>query len=122
MLSAIGDARLRDGDILRAEAAFGESVRMLHRSGAHQRLPWPIAGLAALSADQGQTVRAVTLWAAVRALRATTASADHRLVLEMWRSRVEAASAKLPVSARAAAEKAGGDMNVDAAVAFALSD
>ena len=122
VLSAIGDARLRDGDIVRAEAAFGESVRMLHRSGANQRLPWPIAGLAALSADQGQTVRAVTLWAAVRALRATTASADHRLVLEMWRSRVEAASANLSVSARAAAEKAGGDMNVDAAVAFALSD
>jgi non-specific serine/threonine protein kinase len=122
VLSAIGDAHLFGGDGVRAELAFAESVRLLYGTGAHQRLPWPLAGLAAVSADRGEVIRAATLWSAVSALRAQTNSGDHTMTLKLIRERVEAACARLSEAARTAAERAGRAMNTDETVAFALAD
>jgi tetratricopeptide (TPR) repeat protein len=121
VLSTIGDALLFEDDLVGAEAAFTESLGVLHRTGAHQRVPWPLAGLAAVSAARGEGVRAVTLWSAVGALRAKTDSSDHMMTLKLFRDRVEGACAQISEAARAAAVAAGSKMELSDVVAFALA-
>ena len=119
VLHTMGDIVLFQGDSDQAKEYYLESVNLLQLQNARQRIVWPLAGLAALAASEDQAIRAITLWAAVDALRASLNSVDLTMSHDGYQSRIAAARAKLDASTLAAAEAAGRQMGFDQAVAYA---
>jgi tetratricopeptide (TPR) repeat protein len=118
----LGNINLLCGDLNAARACYAESVSVLYRLGAYQRIVHPIAGAAALAAADGQGVRAITLWAAADALRAAMGSADLSMAHKGYLARIAAAKSEMTSDAREAAEAAGRVMTVTQAVAYVLAD
>lgn len=120
VLHTMGDIELFQSKLDRAKDYYLESVALLHRQSYRQRIVWPLAGLAALAAVEGEATRAITLWAAADALRAAVNSIDRTMSHDGYVLRVEAARVRLAEQTIAAAETTGRGLNFDQAVAYAL--
>ena len=120
VLHTMGDIVLFQGDLDRAKQYYLESVTLLRRQSARQRIVWPLAGLAALAVAEGQSTRAITLWAAADALREAVNSIDFTMSHDGYLLRINAARAELDVQTLAAAEAAGRALSFDQAAAYAL--
>ncbi len=83
---------------------------------------WALAGLAAVSAAERQTVRALTLWSAADLLRALVNSLNVSMSHDAHVSLINSARSALTPQTLAAAIAAGQAMSLDQIVAFALAD
>jgi predicted ATPase len=122
VLHRIGDIVLFQGDASRAAQCYAESVAMLYQQNARQRIIWPLAGLATLSAMKGRCFAAVALWAALQAASRLVGMPDAMISYPMYRARIAAVRGSMPAEDAAEAERTGQALNLDQAVAYALSE
>ena len=61
-----------EGDCLRAQAHFGESLRIAQELGDKESIAYALEGFAGVAASQGRAERAARLWGAAEALREAT--------------------------------------------------
>lgn len=122
VLQSMGDVHLYLGELDNARRRFSESLTLLHRQGARQRMVWALAGLAAVSAAERKAVRALTLWSAADLLRAKVNSLNVSMSHDTYVSLINTARTALIPQTLAAALAAGQAMSLDQIVAFALAD
>jgi predicted ATPase len=114
-LHSLGDVELQAGDSRAAEAAYEEALRTAWGSSANRLVCYCLAGLAAVSRENGDAERAALLWGFAQAY-------EERLRFTM-RGRSLYADRLDPVAAAHPAEcQAGSRLDVDAAVAAVESE
>jgi predicted ATPase/class 3 adenylate cyclase len=113
-LHSLGDVELVEGDIPAAAAAYVEALRVAWDTGANRVTCYALAGLAAVAAERGRLEEAALLWGFVEHY-------EERLTFTL-RRRSRYAD-RLDAAAKAHPERwqAGRDMNVAAAVEYALA-
>jgi predicted ATPase len=113
-LHSLGDVELVEGEIAAAAAAYTEALRVAWDTGAHRVTCYALAGLAAVAADRGRLEEAALLWGFVERY-------EERLTFTL-RRRSRYAD-RLDAAAKTHPERwqAGRDMDVGAAVEYALS-
>jgi tetratricopeptide (TPR) repeat protein len=114
VLHSLGNIALFQGDAMHARARFIESLRLWSENGNKLRSRRHKAVHRGLS-------RAVTLWTATDAIRASMGSVSPALRHRDYRALVDGAQARLDGRAQIAAVKTGGAMGFEQAVTFALS-
>jgi tetratricopeptide (TPR) repeat protein len=121
-LHNLGDVALCQGHVSRAATLFVESLRLCRVEGNQQRGVWSLSGLASVAALDGCPLRAVMLWSAAEAIRASIGAARPALRMEDYRQWVVAARGHLDERAAASTEAAGRAMRFVQAVEYALQE
>src|SRR5918999_1698031 len=113
-LHSLGDVELTDGAIDAAAAAYAEALSVAWSTGAQRVVCYSLAGLAAVAAERGQLEEAAFLWGFVERY-------EERLTFTLRRRSRYAE--RLDPAAKAHPERwqAGRDLDVGAAVEYALS-
>lgn len=120
-LHSLGDIAFFRGDSAQTRSRFVESLRLFSENGNKQRAAWCLSGLAAVAATEGQASRAVTLWSAAEAIRASIGHMRPALRNDEYRECVEAVREQLDEKALSVTIAAGQAMSFDQAVEYALA-
>jgi predicted ATPase/class 3 adenylate cyclase len=113
-LHSLGDVELTEGKLDAAAAAYAEALQVAWRTGAQRVVCYSLAGLAAVAAERGRLEDAAVLWGFVERY-------EERLTFTLRRraryaERLDAAAAAHPER-----WQAGRDLDVGAAVEYALA-
>jgi hypothetical protein len=121
VLHSLGDIALFRGDPTCAKSRFADSLRLFSDSGNKQRSTWCLGGLAAVAATKGQASRAVTLWSASEAIRASIGHLRPALRSDDYCARIDAVRDQLDGQALSTTTAAGRAMSFNQAVEYALA-
>jgi non-specific serine/threonine protein kinase len=121
-LHRIGDIALFQGDVVQARRCYAESIATLYQRSARQRLIWPLAGLATLLTAEERNFAAVALWSAVQAIGQLVGLPTDMISYPTYQKHIAAARASMSTEEITEAERKGQALNLDQAVAYALSE
>jgi predicted ATPase len=113
-LHSLGDVELTDGAIDAAGGAYAEALEVAWSTGAHRVVCYSLAGLAAVTAERGRFEEAALLWGFVERY-------EERLTFTLRRRSRYAERLDAAAADHAERWRAGRDMDVGAAVEYALS-
>jgi predicted ATPase/class 3 adenylate cyclase len=113
-LHSLGDVELTDGAIDAAAAAYAEALHVAWNTGAHRVVCYALAGLAAVAAERGRVGEAARLWGFVERY-------EERLTFTLRRRSRYADPLDAAAAAHPDAWQAGHELDVGAAVDYALS-
>jgi hypothetical protein len=112
---------LRQGDLPAAEAGYREGHALLVETGGKAGIAASLAGFAGLALAQTQAIRAVRLFAAVHTILQDLAWRLPPADDEIYERNLTDARAQLSEAAFKAAWDEGGSLNMEQAIAYALS-
>src|ERR671914_2189946 len=113
-LHSLGDVELTDAAIDAAAAAYAEALEVAWSTGAQRVVCYSLAGLAAVAAERGQLEEAAFLWGFVERY-------EERLTFTLRRRSRYSERLDAAVAAHPERWQAGRDLDVGAAVEYALS-
>jgi predicted ATPase len=112
-LHSLGDVELTDGAIDAAAAAYAEALRVAWNTGAQRVVCYALAGLATVAAERGRLEDAALLWGFVERY-------EERLTFTLRRRSRYAETLDAATAAHPERWQAGRDLEVGAAVEYAL--
>jgi predicted ATPase len=113
-LHSLGDVELTEGEIDAAAAAYAEALQVAWRTGAQRVVCYSLAGLGAVAAERGRLDAAALLWGFVEGY-------EKRLTFTLRRRALYAERLEPAAYAHREDWEAGRDLDVGAAVGYALS-
>jgi predicted ATPase/predicted negative regulator of RcsB-dependent stress response len=113
-LHSLGDVELTEGAIDAAAEAYAEALQVAWKTGASRVVCYALAGLAAVAAERGRPEEAAFLWGFVERY-------EERLTFTLRRRARYADRLDAPAAAYPERWQAGRDLDVGAAVEYALS-
>lgn len=115
-LHSLGDVALFQNDMPEAKRLFEAGLFIFRDTGNRQRASWCLAGLAAVAAAEGHGQRAVTLWEAAEAIRASICNPRPALRHKDYGERVVIARSELDEQGLNAAVVGGRAMTLEQAI------
>ena len=113
-LHSLGDVEFTEGEIDSAAAAYAEALQLAWRTGAQRVVCYSLAGLAAVAKERGRLEDAALLWGFVERY-------EERLTFTLRRRELYAERLEPAAEAHRDRWEAGRDLDVGAAVDYALS-
>ena len=113
-LHALGDVELEEGELDPAKEAYARALRVAWETGAQRIVCYSLAGLGAVAAERGNPESAALLWGFVERY-------EERLTFTLRRRALYAERLQPAAAAHRERWEAGRDLDMGAAVGYALS-